>query len=151
MSLPPIKLPYTIRVDEEFHKDPPPTVFDIRVAVDDPLQNAMSSYLADPSYANNLREIGTLNDHLAILIQKMSNSKSKHAFLDTFSKSPTEFIAKWLASQKRDLEIIAGEATRGGGEDATGEVWRRGGSDGIWGSENVRESVSLLVGTKARP
>jgi hypothetical protein len=55
-----------------------------------------------------------------------------------------------LSSQKRDLEVIAGEATRGGGEDASGDEWRRGGKDGIWGSENVRESVNLLVGSRAK-
>ena len=48
------------------------------------------------------------------------------------------------------MEVISGEATRGGGEDASGDEWRRGGKDGIWGSENVRESVNLIVGAKAR-
>ena len=55
-----------------------------------------------------------------------------------------------MSSQKRDLEVISGEATRGGGEDASGDEWRRGGKDGIWGSENVRESVSLIVGAKPK-
>jgi hypothetical protein len=43
-----------------------------------------------------------------------------------------------------------GEATRGGGEDASGEEFRRGGKDGVWGSENVRESVNLLLSARAR-
>ena len=55
-----------------------------------------------------------------------------------------------MSSQKRDLEVIAGEATRGGGEDAQGDEWRKGGKEGIWGSENVRESVNLLVNNKSR-
>jgi SWI/SNF-related matrix-associated actin-dependent regulator of chromatin subfamily D len=149
-SLPPVKLLYTIRVDKEFHEDPQPTIFDIRVAVDDPLRAALSSYLTNPSYAHNLREISSLNDHLAVLVLKIGNSKSKHTFFDSLSKNPTEVIAKWLSSQKRDLEVIAGEATRGGGEDASGDEWRKGGRDGIWGSENVRESVNLIVGTKSK-
>lgn len=66
------------------------------------------------------------------------------------SKNPTEFIARWLSSQKRDLEVIAGEAARGGGEDASGDEWRRGGKNSIWGSENVKESVNLMVNTKAK-
>lgn len=149
-SLPPVKLPYTIRVDKEFHEDPQPTIYDIRVQVDDPLRAALTSYLTDPTYAHNLREIATLNDHLALLVQKVTNSKSKHTFFDSLSKNPTEFIAKWLSSQKRDLEVIAGEATRGGGEDASGDEWRRGGKNSIWGSENVRESVNLIVGQRPK-
>jgi len=149
--LPPVKLPYTIRVDKEFHDDPQPTIYDIRVTVDDPLRSALSAYMSNPIYAQNLREIGSLNDHLALLAQKISNSKSKHTFFDELSKNPTEFITKWLSSQKRDLEVITGEATRGGGEDASGDEWRKGGKDGIWGSESVRESVSLIVGAKSRP
>ena len=148
-SLPPIKLPYTIRVDKEFHDNPEPTIYDIRVQVDDPIRDVLSSYLTNPEYAANLREIVNLNDHQALIIQKISNSKSKHMFFDSLSRSPTEFIAKWLSSQKRDLEIIAGEAMRGGGEDAKGDEWRRGGNSGIWGSENVRESVSLIVNQRS--
>jgi SWI/SNF-related matrix-associated actin-dependent regulator of chromatin subfamily D len=40
-----------------------------------------------------------------------------------------------------------GEAARGGGEDASSEEWRRGGSTSVWGTENVRESVNLLLST----
>jgi len=149
-SLPPVKLPYTIRVDKDFHEDPQPTVYDIRVQVDDPLRAALTSYIVNPAYAHNLREITTQNDHLALLVQKITNSKSKHTFFDALSKNPTEFIARWLSSQKRDLEVISGEATRGGGEDASGDEWRRGGKESIWGSENVRESVNLLVGQRAK-
>lgn len=149
-SLPPVKLPYTIRVDKEFHENPQPTIYDIRVSIDDPLRAALSAYLTNPSYAHNLREIASLNEHLAVLVLKVGNSKAKHNFFDALSKNPTEFIAKWLSSQKRDLEVIAGEATRGGGEDASGDEWRKGGEGGIWGSENVRESVNLLVGTRPK-
>ena len=52
-----------------------------------------------------------------------------------------------MGSQKRDLEVILGES--GKGEDAMGEEWRRGGKGGVWGTENVRESVGLMV-QKAR-
>jgi SWI/SNF-related matrix-associated actin-dependent regulator of chromatin subfamily D len=137
-------------VDKEFHDNPEPTIYDIQVQVDDPLKAALQTYLTNPNYAHSLREIGNLNDHLALLIQKIANSKSKHTFFDALSKNPTEFIARWLSSQKRDLEVIAGEAARGGGEDATGDEWRRGGKDSIWASDNVRESVNLMVGSRAK-
>ena len=148
--LPPLKLEYTIRVDKQFHEDPQPTIYDIAVQIDDPIRDALQTYLTNPAYATNLREINNLNEQLATLVQKVSNSKSKHAFFESLSKNPTEFIGRWLSSQKRDLEVIAGEATRGGGEDAQGDEWRKGGKSGIWGSENVRESVNLMVNTKSR-
>lgn len=149
-TLPPVKLPYTIRVDKDFHDDPQPTIYDIQVQVDDPLKAALSAYLTNPVYATNLREIATVNEHLATLVQSVMNSKSKHTFFDALSKNPTEFIAKWLSSQKRDLKVLAGDAMRGGGEDATGDEWRRGGQNSIWASENVKESVNLLVGQKPK-
>ncbi|KAG9239115.1 hypothetical protein BJ875DRAFT_391723 [Amylocarpus encephaloides] len=151
--LPPVELPYTIRVDKEFHAaghEPQPTIYDVQVQVDDPLRAALMSYLTNESYTQNLLEIARQNEHGALLIQTIGNSKSKQAFFDALSKNPTEFIAKWISSQKRDLEVIAGEATRGGGEDATGDEWRRGGKEGIWGSDNVKESVNLMVGQKPR-
>jgi SWI/SNF-related matrix-associated actin-dependent regulator of chromatin subfamily D len=148
--LQPVKLQYTIRVDKEFHENPQPTVYDLTVHIDDPIRDAFASYLTNPTYATNLREIAQLNDNLSVLVQKISQSKSKHAFFEQLARHPTDFITKWLSSQKRDLEIIAGDATRGGGEDASGDEWRRGGRTGIWGSENVRESVNLMVSTKSR-
>lgn len=150
IAMPPMKLPYTIRVDKEFHENPQPTIYDIQVQIDDPLKAALSSYMTNPSYGQNLKEIAGLNDHLGLLVQKIGNSKSKHTFFDQLSKNPTEFIARWLSSQKRDLEIIAGEGVRGGGEDVTGDEWRRGGHDSIWASDNVRESVNLLVGQRTK-
>ncbi|TVY93732.1 SWI/SNF and RSC complexes subunit [Lachnellula willkommii] len=150
-SLEPVKLAYTIRVDKEFHENPQPTIYDVQVLVDDPLRAALMSYLQNPTYAQNLLDIADLNERVAVLIQKIGNSKSKHGFFDALSKNPTEFIARWLSSQKRDLDIISGEAARGISEDAKGDEWRRGGKDGIWGSENVRESVNLIVGAKNQP
>lgn len=135
-------------MDKDFHENPQPTIYDIRVSVDDPLRAALASYLTNPTYAQDLRDIAILNDNLAIIVQKILNSKSKHTFFDALSKNPTDFISKWLSSQKRDLEVISGDATRGGGEDANGDEWRKGGKDGIWGSDSVRESVNLIVGSK---
>ncbi|KAG9243490.1 hypothetical protein BJ878DRAFT_510510 [Calycina marina] len=146
-ALPPIKLPYTIRVDKAFHDNPTPTIYDIRVITNDPLNAALNAYINNPSYGASLREVTELNDNLAKVVQKISNSKSKHAFFEALANNPTEFFPKWLSSQKRDLEIISGEANRGGGEDARVEEWRCGGKDGVWGSENARQSVTLIVGT----
>ncbi|KAI0455998.1 hypothetical protein F5B21DRAFT_167845 [Xylaria acuta] len=143
--LPPVQLPYTIRLDEEFHKDRQPTVYDVRVAVDDPLRDRMSAFLNNAGYASMLKEVASLDEQLAIIIQAVHVSKSKHDFLSSLSEDPATFVRNWLSSQKRDLEVILGEAMRGGGEDATGDEWRKGGTDSIWGTVNARESVNALL------
>lgn len=148
--LEPVKLPYTIRVDKEFHENPTPTIYDVEVLVDDPLKGAYESYLKNPTYATSLREMAAHDAHLAVLVQCIMNSKSKHQFFDALSRNPTDFIAKWLSSQKRDLEVLAGEAPRGGGEDASGEEWRKGGADGVWGSEIVKQGVSSMIGARTK-
>ncbi|EAQ86993.1 hypothetical protein CHGG_08246 [Chaetomium globosum CBS 148.51] len=66
-------------------------------------------------------------------------------FLASMARDPVGFVKGWLSSQKRDLEVIMGEATRGGGEDATGDEWRRGGRDSVWATTNARESVNVLL------
>ncbi|CZS97402.1 related to SWI/SNF complex 60 KDa subunit [Rhynchosporium agropyri] len=148
--LAPIKLAYTIRVDKEFLENPQPTIYDIQVQVDDPLKARLAAYLLNPTYAANLREIVEQDKHLATLVQAIMLSKSKHQFFEALSKNPTDFIAKWLSSQKRDLEVVAGEAPRGGGEDPSSDEWRRGGQNSIWASENVKQSVKLMVGPRVK-
>ena len=143
--LPPVKLPYTIRVDEEFHKNPQPTVYDIRVLVDDPLRAKLFPFIHNPQYASMLKEVAGLDDQLATLVQAIAASKSKHSFLASMSNDPAIFIRQWLSSQKRDLEVIMGEATRGGGEDAAGDEWRRGGRNSVWTTQNARESVNVML------
>jgi SWI/SNF-related matrix-associated actin-dependent regulator of chromatin subfamily D len=144
-ALPPVKLAYTIRVDEAFHKDPQPTIYDVRVPVDDPLRSRLSPFVHNPQYAAMLKEVAGLDDQLAVLIQAVAQSKAKHTFLASMARDPVGFVKGWLSSQKRDLEVIMGEATRGGGEDATGDEWRRGGRDSVWATTNARESVNVLL------
>ncbi|KAF4507020.1 hypothetical protein G6O67_005697 [Ophiocordyceps sinensis] len=111
-SLPPVSLPYTIRVDEEFHKDPQPTVYDVYVSVDDPLRAELQPLINNTQYATMLKDVTTLDEQLARLIQAIAVSKTKHSFFMSLSQDPAIFIRNWLSSQKRDLEIIMGEASR---------------------------------------
>lgn len=90
-----------------------------------------------------LRQLSLYDDHLALLVSAIAHSKAKHAFLSEMSRDPVGFVNRWVKSQKRDMEVIVGEA--GKGEEAMGEEWRRGGKLGAWGTENVRESVGLMV------
>jgi chromatin remodeling complex protein RSC6 len=143
--LPPISLPYTIRVDEEFHKDPQPTVYDVQVLVEDPLRASLLTLINNPNYASMLKGVMELDDQLAKIVQAIAVSKAKHSFFNSLSEDPTNFIRNWLSSQKRDLEVIMGEATRGGSELATGDEWRLGGKDSVWATQNARESVNVLL------
>jgi SWI/SNF-related matrix-associated actin-dependent regulator of chromatin subfamily D len=76
------------------------------------------------------------------------------------ASDPVNFLKRWISSQKRDLEVILGEATRPGvrwpetvtadntvplDERALGDEWRRGGKDGVWGSQVAKESVGLFL------
>lgn len=142
--LPPVKLTYTIRVDEEFHKNPTASVYDVRVPVPDPLQARLAAFLQNPQYATMLQQSKTLDDQLAVIVQAIAELKAKHDFYKNFSVDPVNFLLSWLSSQKRDLEVIQGEAPRGGGEDATGDEWRRGGKESVWASDNARESVQFM-------
>lgn len=143
--LPPIALPYTIRVDQEFHKDPQPTIYDIQVSVEDSFRDSLLPLINNPQYAAMLKEVMGLDEQLARLVQAITSSKAKHTFFTSLSEDPANFIKNWLSSQKRDLEVIMGEASRGGGEHASGDEWRRGGKDSVWATQNARESVNVLL------
>lgn len=145
----PIKLPYTIRVDQDHHKDPQapptPTVYDIQVAVDDPLRAKMLSLTQNPQYTAGMRQIASMDDQVALIVQALTHSRAKHAFYTALGKDPANFVRRWLNSQRRDLETILGEATRGGGEDGSGPEFRRCGEAGAWDSTVAREAVRYML------
>lgn len=132
-------------MDEEFHKNPQPTIYDVRVPVDDPIQARLAQFLQDPQYVTMLQQVKGLDEQLAVIVQAISESKAKHSFYTNLSRDPANFVMAWLSSQKRDLEVIIGEAPRGGGEDATGDEWRRGGSSSVWTTRNAREAAQFMT------
>ncbi|KAM0245341.1 hypothetical protein ACHAQJ_010582 [Trichoderma viride] len=142
--LPPISLSYTIRVDEEFHRNPQPTVYDVQVLVEDPARANLRPLLNNPQYATTLKQVTMLDEQLARLVQAISMSKAKHSFFSSLSEDPANFVKNWLSSQKRDLEIIMGEAASDA-ENVAGDEWRRGGNSSVWNSQNARESINVLL------
>lgn len=140
-ALPPLSVPYTIRVDPNYHKSPTPTIYTLRVRTPSPLLALRATVKQQP--LQTLRQISAHDDNLATLMQALTHSKAKHAFLSEMSRDPVGFMQRWIKSQKRDLEVILGEVSKG--EESMGEEWRRGGKDGVWGTQNVRESVGLMV------
>jgi len=141
----PIKLPYTIRVDEEYHKDPTPTIYDIQVAVEDPLRTKMLTLTQNSQYTAGMHRIASLDDQVALIVQALTHSRAKHSFYTALSKDPANFVKRWINSQRRDMETILGEATRGGGEDGSGPEFRRGGAGGAWDTPVAREAVRYML------
>ncbi|KAH8422836.1 SWIB/MDM2 domain-containing protein [Aspergillus melleus] len=141
----PVKLPYTIRVDEEFHKNPTATVYDIQVAVEDPLRAKMLALTKNHQYSMAMQKITSLDDQVALIVQTLTHSRARHSFYTALSKDPVNFVRRWINSQRRDLETILGEATRGGGEDGSGPEFRRGGADGAWDTPVAREAVRYML------
>lgn len=151
-ALPPVQLKYTIRVDKDYISPDPasgvppsrPTIYDVQVPLDDALAPLLDK-VVHPENKGMLEQIRAIDDQIVLLMSGIRQSKAKHAFFTSMAKDPAAFVKRWLSSQKRDLEVIMGEATRGGGEDASGGEWQRGGPDGVWASEVAKESVALWL------
>ncbi|KAI4126273.1 MAG: hypothetical protein LQ338_003837 [Usnochroma carphineum] len=145
-ALPPISLPYTIRCEPVYATDPPPpTIYDLTLVITPP-----SPKTPLPSQPQ-LTQIAQYDSQLALIIQAIQHSKSKHAFMTEFEKDPVGFLKRWMGSQRRDLEVITGDGVgMGAGDWGAGEgygvglEWRRGGERGVWGRDEVRESVKLM-------
>ncbi|WPG99970.1 Hypothetical protein R9X50_00279400 [Acrodontium crateriforme] len=160
LPLPPIQLKYTIRVDKSYIKGSTdsnpsiqpsaPTIYDLRVPLPNPLVHELSRFHTSKSHMSDLQNIVKIDDDLALLVQKIHQTNAKRKFYENLAKDPTSFIKRWISSQQRDLEVVLAEGMRGGGEDAnglggTGEEWRRGGDQGVWGSQLAKESVGLWL------
>ncbi|CAD6571326.1 MAG: SWI/SNF complex component snf12 [Alectoria sarmentosa] len=139
--LSPLSLPYTIRVDPEFHASPTPTIYTLRLPTPPTLPSL-------PPSLQTLKQLSAYDEHLALLIQALGASQRKYQFLDGYKRDPVTFVKRWMSSQKRDLEVVLGESGRFEGDVpgmGLGGEWRRGGQGGVWGSEIVREGVGLMV------
>jgi len=165
--LEPIKLQYTIRVDKAYingTKDPEspeeessdgikpsrPTVYDIRVPLPNPLMGKLQQVHMSKAHVGDLQTIVRTDEDLALLVQKIHQTNAKRKFYDNLARDPASFVKRWTSSQQRDLEVILAESARGGGEDTTNEEFRRGGKDGVWGSDLARESVGLWLARNSK-
>ena len=155
--LPPIQLAYTIRVDKPYINGTPatdsdpalppsaPTVYDIRVPLPNPVIAQLTKFHTSRAHIGDLQTIVRTDDELALLVQKVHQTNAKRKFYENLAKDPASFVKRWFSSQMRDQDVILAESTRGGGEDAPGELYRRGGKDGLWDSQQAHESVGLWL------
>lgn len=141
-DLPPVSLRYTIRVDKDFHSTdkPQPTIYDVRVPLEDPAEAQLKALSASTKHRDALQQMSRLDDALATTMLHLAQEKAKHSFFTSMSKDPANFVKRWISSQKRDLDVILG-AGAWGDEDWQDAAWRTGGVDGPWGSREAAEGV----------
>jgi len=90
-----------------------------------------------PTHLNTLTRINTLDDELALLVQKVNNTNAKRKFFDQLSREPVGFLGRWVGSQRRDLEVLMAEDAGGVGRKVGG-----------WGGEEVWEGVGGWLARK---
>lgn len=83
--------------------------YDVLVDVPLPLQKEMSAFLAN---TEKHKEIDACDEAICAAIKKIHEHRRRRAFFLGFSQSPVEFINALIASQSRDLKLVAGEASR---------------------------------------
>ncbi|KAI9893011.1 MAG: SWI/SNF complex component snf12 [Vezdaea aestivalis] len=148
--LPPFQIPYTIRLDEEFHKNPEATIYDFEVEIDDPLRAMMNAALHNATSTEYLQKIQECDDYIAGQVQLIKDTMKKWHFHTSFAEDPVPFLRKWHASQARDLAIILGESGRGVEEAGIADEWRRGGDEGPWGTQEAKEAVAHFLARQDR-
>jgi hypothetical protein len=146
-ALPPITLKFTIRISST---PQPPTIYDIPVVHDDPIEIFTDRYRASNSPQNaaflkSLKEITDLDKDIALAVQGMHFSKGKTKFYNNYADDPVTFLKKWIDSQRYDSEIIMGE------ELGRGVEWTRDGPESVWAGDTARESVSLVLARTKPP
>lgn len=154
--LPPIELKYTLRFDEAWHNTPEEfpgsksTIYDVRVEAEDLLKKRYKRFLSNPEHAKTFKLIKEKDEEICLLVQALKMSKARWDFFSGLAKDPAGYMNKWLSSQRRDLEVLVGDAQRGGNEDGQGEEWRRGGDQSVWRSESVRQAAQMLLASEKR-
>jgi SWI/SNF-related matrix-associated actin-dependent regulator of chromatin subfamily D len=155
--LEPVKLVYTIRVDETYINGTPatdsepaiapstPTIYDIRVPLPNPVVAELTKFQNNRSHINELQTIIRTDEDLALLVQKVHNTNAKRKFYENLAKDPAAFVKRWFSSQIRDQDVILAEGLRGGGEEGSGELHGKGGKEGLWGTQQAQESVGLFL------
>ncbi|CAO2203807.1 unnamed protein product [Urochloa humidicola] len=83
--------------------------YDVLVDVPFPLQKEMMAFLAN---TEKHKDIEACDEVISASIKKIHEHRRRRAFFLGFSQSPVEFINALIASQSKDLKLVAGEANR---------------------------------------
>ncbi|TXG51292.1 hypothetical protein EZV62_023816 [Acer yangbiense] len=85
------------------------TCYDVLVDVPYPLEKEMSAFLTN---TERIKEIDACDELICSAIKKIHEHRRRRAFFLGFSQSPGEFINSLVASQSKDLKLVAGDASR---------------------------------------
>lgn len=84
------------------------TCYDVLVDVPVSLGREMSAFLAN---LEKHKEIDACDEAISAAIKKIREHRRRRAFFLGFSQSPAEFINALIASQSKDLKLVAGDAS----------------------------------------
>ncbi|KAL2321687.1 hypothetical protein Fmac_026066 [Flemingia macrophylla] len=84
------------------------TCYDVQVDVPLPLEKDMSAFLAS---TERHKEIDSFDKVICDSIKKINEHSRRRAFFLGFSQSPAEFINALIASQSKDLKLVAGDVS----------------------------------------
>lgn len=98
------------------------TCYDVVVDVPLPLQQEMSSFLTS---MEKCQDIDAYNDTIAAAVKKIHEHHRRRAFFLGFSHSPAEFVNTLVASQRKDLKVVAGDAIRDAEKEGRSEFFNQ--------------------------
>ncbi|TKY55323.1 SWI/SNF complex component SNF1 [Spatholobus suberectus] len=84
------------------------TCYDVQVDVPLPLEKEMSAFVASTL---RHKEIDAFDELICDSIKKIHEHHRRRAFFLGFSQSPAEFINALIASQSKDLKLVAGDVS----------------------------------------
>jgi len=143
-----VSVPFTIRVDEDYHSLPDKeqvTIVECDVWIDDPVRDYILAFTSSKVWNDHLRQILDMDEQLALVMQKTKIGVARAKFFKSFSEDPIGTVQRWLSSQERDLEILLGENFAVKPDCSLPDELRRGGPDSIWSSEKVRDAVNYML------
>jgi SWI/SNF-related matrix-associated actin-dependent regulator of chromatin subfamily D len=148
LPYPLVKVPFTIRVDKDYHQWPQKdkeTIVDCDVWIDDPVRDYILAFTSSKHWNEQLRLINEIDDKLALTMQQAKISVARAKFFKEYAEDPIGVMMRWLVSQERDLAIILGEVFATLPDGSLPDNLRKGGEDSIWSSEQVREAVNYML------
>lgn len=96
--------------------------YDVLVDVPIPVQKEMAAFLAN---TEKHRDIDACDEAICAAIKKIHEHRRRRAFYLGFSQSPVEFINALIASQSRDLKLVAGEASRNAEKEGKSDFYNQ--------------------------
>lgn len=96
--------------------------YDVQVDVPFPLEKDMSSFLAS---IERHKEIDSCDEVISTAIKKIHEHRRRRSFFLGFSQSPAEFINALIASQSKDLKLVAGDASHDAEREQRSEFYNQ--------------------------